>query len=214
MAFIYKITNDVNGKVYIGKTSSSLERRWKEHIGSIGKRDCKDRPLYRAMNKYGVEHFSIEAVEQCTNVNASERERYWISYYNSYHNGYNATYGGDGKPTANRAIIILLWLANKTKKFMNKVTGYDLTTISRILKESGIEVGATIKRGHEAQEKPVDMYDLDGNYIKTFPSAIKASKYLNSGKSLAAHISSVCKGTRKTAGGYKWNYSLSVNPIV
>lgn len=47
MAFIYKITNDVNGKVYIGKTLFSVEKRWKEHFKDSKKERCKNRPLYR-----------------------------------------------------------------------------------------------------------------------------------------------------------------------
>lgn len=60
MGFIYKITNDVNGKVYIGKTLNTVESRWKEHCHDKDRRNMENRPLYRAMNKYGLEHFSIE----------------------------------------------------------------------------------------------------------------------------------------------------------
>ena len=63
MAFIYKITNKVNGKIYIGKTEKSIELRFKEHCREFTKARSKDRPLYRAFNKYGVENFSIELVE-------------------------------------------------------------------------------------------------------------------------------------------------------
>ena len=59
MAFIYVITNDVNGKQYVGKTNFSLERRFREHIADSKRERCNKRPLYSAMNKYGVEHFHI-----------------------------------------------------------------------------------------------------------------------------------------------------------
>ena len=48
------------------------------------------------MRKYGIEHFTIEAIEECPINILSEREKYWISEFDSYHNGYNATLGGDG----------------------------------------------------------------------------------------------------------------------
>ena len=59
MAYIYKITNDINGKIYIGKTYNSIEKRFKEHCKDRLKRKCEQRPLYSAMNKYGIEHFYI-----------------------------------------------------------------------------------------------------------------------------------------------------------
>ena len=92
---IYKITNLINNKVYIGKTLETLETRWKQH-----KKDSTrflNRPLYRAMNKYGIENFIIEIIETPMLEVLSERECYWIEYYNSFHFGYNATKGGDGK---------------------------------------------------------------------------------------------------------------------
>ena len=87
MAYIYKIINKKNNKIYIGKTEFSIEKRWKEHL-----RDSKknlDRPLYRAMNKYGIENFDIEQVEKTDSP--VEREQYWIEYYGSFKYGYNAT---------------------------------------------------------------------------------------------------------------------------
>ena len=46
MAYIYKITNQINGKVYIGKTLSSIEERWKEHCKDYKREYCEKRPLY------------------------------------------------------------------------------------------------------------------------------------------------------------------------
>ena len=104
MPYIYKITNKINNKIYIGKTShSSIEERFKEHIRDSRKTRCEKRPLYDAMNKYGVENFSIEQIEQVKNDEiASEREQFWIEKLRTYIgfsdcNGYNATLGGDSK---------------------------------------------------------------------------------------------------------------------
>lgn len=214
MAFIYKITNDVNGKVYIGKTTESVEKRWREHIHDSKRKRCENRPLYRAMNKYSIEHFSIETIEQCTDENASEREKYWIGYYRSFRYGYNATCGGDGKIYVNRALIALLWLANKTIKFIHKFTGYDKCTIRKILNSMGVSKMEIVKRARKITQKPVDVFSLDGNYIRTFNSFAEASCCFKNKDSMRKQISDVCRGKRKTAGGYKWHYSLEVNPIV
>ena len=58
--YIYKITNLINQKAYIGKTTSTIEKRWKEHCQDYKRRQYEKRPLYDAMNKYGIENFSIE----------------------------------------------------------------------------------------------------------------------------------------------------------
>lgn len=92
MGIIYKIYNDINDKLYIGQTVQSLLCRWQQHI-----RDSKklDTHFYRAVRKYGIEHFMIEAIETNTPVEKlDEREIYWIKYYDSYLNGYNSTPGG------------------------------------------------------------------------------------------------------------------------
>lgn len=106
MSYIYKITNNINGKIYIGKTMRSIKQRWKEHLANIKKEECKNRPLYRAINKYGVENFSIEKIEECSDIILSDREKYWIEYYNSFKNGYNATQGGDSSPYIDRKLVI------------------------------------------------------------------------------------------------------------
>ena len=97
MGFIYTITNKINGKQYVGKTSlSDPKERWKEHLHDYKREQYKKRPLYSAMNKYGVENFIFEVIEECENT--EEREKFWIKELNTYGStGYNATLGGDGK---------------------------------------------------------------------------------------------------------------------
>ena len=92
MGLIYKISNDINDKVYIGQTKQELSRRWSSHCKDS---KTKDTYLYRAMRKYGIDHFFIEAIElNIDNDQLDEREIYWIQFYDSYNNGYNLTPGG------------------------------------------------------------------------------------------------------------------------
>ena len=104
MSYIYKIVNDINDKVYIGKTNFSIEKRFKEHCRDAFKKRNEKRPLYAAMRKYGIEHFQIELIEETDNP--EDREIYWINYFGSYSKGYNATKGGDGKQLYNYELII------------------------------------------------------------------------------------------------------------
>ncbi|MBD3878755.1 MAG: GIY-YIG nuclease family protein [Quinella sp. 1Q5] len=87
---IYKITNTLNGKPYVGKTKRSTEVRFKEHVKEktyIGK----------AMRKYGIESFTVEVLEECPVEKLNEREIFWIATLGSKApNGYNLTDGGDG----------------------------------------------------------------------------------------------------------------------
>ena len=99
MGFIYKVTNDINSKVYIGQTKFSVGIRWKQHLNKCRSKSFVNRPLYNAITKYGEEHFKAEEIEECSNELLNEREKYWIEYYDSYRNGYNATLGGDGTLT-------------------------------------------------------------------------------------------------------------------
>lgn len=90
--YIYKITNLINGKIYIGQTVDYI-RRFREH--KIQPED--DKILYKAFKKYGLSNFKFEIIEQTENYN--EREKFWISFYNSMvPNGYNATPGGEEPP--------------------------------------------------------------------------------------------------------------------
>lgn len=120
MGYIYKITNDINDKVYIGKTEFDIEKRFKEHCRDAFKERNEKRPLYNAMNKYGIEHFKIEEIEQCNNI--EKREKYWIEYYDSYNNGYNATLGGDGKTLINYdSVVKNLKKEKQLKRYLKKL---------------------------------------------------------------------------------------------
>ena len=87
---IYKITNNINNKIYIGQTTRTLEERIAEH-----KR--KRNPLIsKAIKKYGIENFSIEIIDKASTINKlNEKEFYYIKKYNSIApNGYNQCEGG------------------------------------------------------------------------------------------------------------------------
>lgn len=95
---IYSITNTINGKRYIGK-AKSIEDRWKDHTYKSRWKRFPNKTLYKAFQKYGVENFKFEIIEECEESIQNDRERFWISYYNSKKNGYNETDGGDGGET-------------------------------------------------------------------------------------------------------------------
>lgn len=90
--YIYKITNKINNKIYIGQTKD-INRRFREHK-KCGYDRVKNKHLYVAINKYGINSFSFEVIEYVENYN--EREQYWIQYYDSANpdKGYNIDNSG------------------------------------------------------------------------------------------------------------------------
>lgn len=103
IGYIYKVTNTVNDKVYIGQTITTVTRRWRRHIrDSYNKNaadyDCK---FHRAIRKYTAEKF---IVEEEINVNADTKEELidllndleimYVKRYDSFRYGYNSTIGG------------------------------------------------------------------------------------------------------------------------
>lgn len=99
MGIIYKLTSP-SGKEYVGLTTRTLEARMREHrVEHIYKGDTKkwNKPLYRAMRKYGFENFKIEKLfdEDCTIDELRDKEIYFIELYDTFNNGYNSTLGGE-----------------------------------------------------------------------------------------------------------------------
>lgn len=99
MKGIYKFTNNINGKVYIGQ-SINLEKRYGEHKrGHVNSNYSNyDTKFYRALRKYGFDNFSYEILEQSNDFTFEELNKLeveYIDYYNSYNNGYNTQPGGD-----------------------------------------------------------------------------------------------------------------------
>ena len=92
---IYKITNTITKKVYIGKTIRDIQMRFKEHI-KLAKQNANYK-LSKSIRKHGTTVFIIEVVVQnVPDFLLNAFERFWINYYNSYSKGYNETKGGDG----------------------------------------------------------------------------------------------------------------------
>lgn len=206
MAYIYKIENNINGKIYIGKTLNTPEQRWKEHIRDSHRTEYANRPLYRAFKKYGIDNFQLSIVEQCSDAEVDAKEIYWIEYYGSFKYGYNATLGGDGKRYCDYDLIFALYEQGKNVREISEITKYDISTCRIALKNHGITHEQRMQRGREKITKVILQIDpLSEEIVGVFPSIQQA--YDSLGKQHSGHIAEVCSGKRKTAYGYKWRYN-------
>jgi group I intron endonuclease len=90
---VYKITHIASGKSYIG-ISKNIERRWIQHKSwaNTGKRKSA---IYAAFQKYGIDAFSWQIIEQCQPDQLEIREQHWIAVFDTFRNGYNLTAGGE-----------------------------------------------------------------------------------------------------------------------
>lgn len=212
MSYIYKITNDINNKIYIGKTNLTIKKRFYQHCVDSKKSTMEKRPLYNAMNKYGIEHFYIEQIEKCLPNKASEREKYWITFYKSYENGYNATTGGDGKTLYDYQEIANRLKEHPYAKDIAKQFGCCKDTVYSVAKNFHIPL---INKGNKNvnTKRTVHQYTKNGKYVQSFESIQAAVEWcyqqgllktINSGA--RSHISEVANGKRKSAYTYYWKY--------
>lgn len=120
---VYKITNQITGKEYVGFTTRSVEHRFKKHKSMVYKKGCS--ALYRAMEKYGKENFTVQVLftsEDLSELKKAESE-YIISHRTLSPHGYNLTTGGE-HPTITQEARNNLSKSMKGRKILwkNKVS--------------------------------------------------------------------------------------------
>lgn len=174
MGYIYKVTNTINGKVYIGQTIRTIPVRWGEHVkNSIYKGKSYNAILHRAIRKYGVESFAVEEVEQCDDELLAERETYWIKHYNSANGGYNILLGSKGCHKCYDEDILREWNCGKNISQIAKDLSMSHGSISIRLKKFGISEEEIRERGCKTanhKKQKVYQYDRAGNFIREFES--------------------------------------------
>lgn len=154
--FIYKITNRINNKIYIGQVyNKTIYDRFNRHIKSAS-HDSKSY-LGRAIAKYGENNFVIEEIDKADSLEElNNKEKYWIKYYNSTDKniGYNLTPGGDGGNT---------YLC-KSEQELNKIK-------SKISKSNSGK--------NNGQSKQIKAYNIVTKEVLHFKTLVEACKYFN-----------------------------------
>lgn len=206
MAYIYLIKNNINGKCYVGKTLKSPKERFSEHLYDAYKPTEENRPLYRAIKKYGKDNFSLHVLEECTDGLASEREIWYIKKLRTYAHGYNATIGGDGKQLFDHNVIKAQLEAGLSQKLITELNGCSIDLVRQIRLENSIPLTKIRK------QPSVVAYTEDETEVGVFISAREAFRFLreigitDARSDGGTHINAVCNGRRKAAYGFKWKY--------
>lgn len=206
---IYAIKNLINGKMYIGQSVNIRERLY-GHKYDLKSGKHNNLHLQSAVNKYGLENFSFEALALCDECELDDLERFYIAKYHTMNRkfGYNVEEGGHyGRHRAPETIEKMRRanlgkkLSEETRKKMSENSKRHADQARESIRKNSYTWG---KRGGECPfAKPVIQYDLDGNFIKEWDCIQDASQTLHIKD---ANISRVCKGKRKTCGGFKWAY--------
>ena len=215
MAYIYCITNIINGKQYVGKTMYSITKRFQEHCSDYLKDRCQNRPLYQAMKKYGVSNFIVHQLWQCDPEEASSYEKIFIDKLETYGDkGYNATKGGDGKLLFDYKKIISLYKEGHSIGEVAREIQCCYDTVFKVIHLYNIPIHLTVNRGQCKEPKRVLQISVDtGEVLKEFISIAEASHWVvdngyaktyNGG--VRQKISLCCQNKVNTAYKFNWEF--------
>lgn len=201
---IYKYTSP-SGKSYIGQTIDEKRRRQNWFSSSY---EYAGTAINRARAKYGRDAFTYAVIfthSFQTKTEAKEllnvMEKYYIKKYNTFANGYNCDEGGRGAADYK--------LSKEARKNISLGVKSWTSTSEGKKKLSLAHKEVPHKKGYRLQGNfiPIVQLSKEGKWVNEFDSITDAAIHINNNKSkCSVNISSVCKGKRDTAEGYKWMY--------
>lgn len=216
MYTVYKHVNKLNGKVYVGQTALTVERRWRNGKGyKIG--------IFRkAIKKYGWDNFEhIIIKEGLTKEEANLLETSLIKKYKELGLSYNITDGGEGAlgyrhTEETKRKMSIKGKGKKTPEHVKVLVSTRFKGI-QLTEEHKLKISIALKGKPKSEEAKLKMKlnhnyhdsveiakcDKEGNVICTYPSIADASRDTGI---LQTHISRCARGKRLSAGGFKWKY--------
>lgn len=213
--YIYKITNLVNGKVYIGKTTyKDIKKRFTQHeYYALVRHGGSSTTIHQAIRDFGIENFKINL--ECIVYAPKYLEDVEKEYIKSYHswirdpecNGYNQSQGGEGTHYKDNEFneVLLERIVSTYKEVKNqeetaRLLKINVTTVHNYLIMNGIDRDDAKTIAIRETGKKVAIIQND-KIIAIYPSLGEAARHFEE-KEQASHISEVCYGKRKHVKGY------------
>ena len=220
---IYKITNIVNGKMYIG-SAVNIDNRRRIHKYRLRLNKHHSPKLQNSYNKHGLNNFKFETIEECSKENLIVKEQYYIDLYDAVNKGYNCN------PVAG-SNLGRKWSDEHKKKISNTKKGKPSnrkgvkhtkkSKIKMSKSQKGNSNAKGMKHSEETKQKlreisaskkgrissrydstSIVQYDLQENFIKEWKDRVELKEF----GFRVADISEVCRGLQKTAFGFKWKF--------
>ena len=227
---IYKLTNKINGKVYIGLTTRPFNIRMNQH-----KYDAIHNgkyPIHKAINKYGWDNFKKEIIDNASSLEELKlKEQYWIKYYDccGTTKGYNATIGGDSSTRKSvRYYKVNILTGDIVAEYRSSIeaiacgsstTDHDKITMTQYVPYMMIQADNFDKLNFQQKidyiysRRPHIICQLDKNNHLI-------RRWLNIGEILKENptytkscIYACTKGNRKTHKDYKWMFYETYNDL-
>lgn len=205
---IYKITNIINNKSYIG-SSINISSRIVNHKYKLKSGNHDNKHLQYSFNKYSINSFKFEVLEYCKKEELLIREQYYVDLYKCI----------DPKKGYNKAIVVentsgYKWSKESRIRFseykkqqptnwnaINKMIEYNKT--KRIYNLDYLNTKEIIDKRNNSHKKIILQYSKEGEFIREWLSATDAGKILNINN---GGISTAARGERKTYKGFIWKY--------
>ena len=196
---IYKITNRLNNKIFIGK-STDLKKSWEQHRKLQGSSNIL---IDKEMALYGSDKFDFSIIEECEDSLLKEKEAFYINFYGTMKNGYNAARSSTNS-----------YIKSKDATKSRTRIGDGLKKHTERMKVDPQYRAQMIQKykNNRPNAISVDMIDKNSEEIvMTFSKIMDGAAWVRDNTSYKkadyATINKICKGQGKTAYGYKWRYT-------
>lgn len=191
---IYKFTNKINGKIYVGQTKETLQERVRRH-----KKDKSPTKFLNALRFYGIQNFNIEKIDDANSIEElNNKEIFWIKKLKTFgKNGYNLTKGGKGTSGYKVSIKTKQKISKKVKEYL-KLNGHPLKGVKRTFEQKEKQ------RISMSKKKYLVTYPNGNKKIITNLLNFCKENNLNNG-----HMFQICKNKKgfKSCKGFKCQYN-------